>query len=34
MNEPKDDSNVLVEDEKKPEKIEKAVEADETKYVS
>lgn len=34
MNEPKDDSNVLVEDEKKLEKIEEAVEADETKYVS
>lgn len=33
MNESKDDSDVLVEDEKKPEKIEEAVETDEPKYV-
>lgn len=34
VNESKDDSDVLVEDEKKPEKIEEAVETDEPKYVS
>ena len=34
VNKSKDDSDVLVEDEKKPEKTEEAVETDEPKYVS